>query len=174
MVHVDRLDDCASTRSQPVVDGSHVLVPVFRTDCFNHLHRHDCVIGAGELAVVHDLDADAFLEALRCDPLPGQISLLTGQGHRMYRRPTPCGVECQVAPSRPDLQYTGPFIDACPVKHAPDFGVLCFGECGRSTGFVEQGRGVVQPGVEESAEEVIGKVIVGTDIPLRAVDGVRL
>ena len=141
--HDDGLDEHLATRRQPL--GAHLeeAIEVADADGFDHLDRHELVVGAGQVAIVLLQERDAGGRGRRRDPARRDIVLGrrdSGRRHvaavvpgRVNRQRAPPGadfeqavawLQVQLAADAIDLQQgrllervVGPFEDAARVGH---------------------------------------------------------
>ena len=139
---------------------------VLRADRLEHLDRHDRVVGAGDVAIVAQLNVDAVLEAGGADPLAGEVVLLARDrdgGHAAAELTR--GIDSEAAPSRPDLEHVLSRADRGSLGDEAVLVALRIGQGLARRG--EDGTRVGERLVQPEPEEVVAEVVVCADVPSR-------
>jgi hypothetical protein len=127
---------------------------VLGADGLEHLDRDDGVIGADDVAVVSQLDADPVGEAGRPDPFRRQVVLGRRDRHGGHATPELArGIQREAAPAAADLEHVLAADEARALRHHRVFATLGVGQ--RNVGRVEDRTRVGQRLVEEQPVEVV-------------------
>ena len=149
------------------------LAVVFVPHRFDHLDRHDLVVGPLQVAVVLETQVDPVGETRRLDPLLRDRVLLFRDrrrrhlaavlARRMDRERAPTGADLEEVIARLQFELPAETIDLRDLRVVE----------GRLFTF-EDPRAVGHRLVEEETEEVVREIVVGGDVLLAAVDGVSV
>ena len=168
--HGDRLEGHGAAGGGEARERGEVVRPVVVADRLDHLDADDRVIGPLNVAVVAQVDPDSVGDPLLGEPCAGEVALTGRQRDRMDVRSPARRLDRELAPPGPDLEDPSAGPDAGVVEHAVDLAALGRFEAVEAGGIHrgEPRRRIRHRRVQEGREDLVGQVVVVSDIGRRA------